>query len=99
MRAGLHATGSGPAANASAPPPGGMPSSRRSGLFQQRQDAQERQRTERAASPRRASYSSTAFREIPAFISFEIGQPVFASFAALSNPAASMPGTEAEHSR
>ena len=54
----------------------------------------------RLAPPGRSAYASrTAFIEISAFISFEIGQPALASFAALSNPARSAPGTFAETSR
>ncbi len=43
--------------------------------------------------------ASTAFIVISAFISFEIGQPVLAAFASLSNVALSTPGIRAETSR
>lgn len=43
--------------------------------------------------------SRTAFIEMAAFISFEIGQPVLALFAAVSNAAWLAPGTPAVTSR
>ena len=46
-----------------------------------------------------AQASSTAFIEMAAFISFEIGQPVFALFAAVSNADWLAPGTPAVTSK
>ena len=48
---------------------------------------------------RRCYASRTAFSEMAAFISLEIGQPVFALFAAVSNASWLAPGTRAVVSR